>query len=132
MELRTGEGSNSDPLTLHVRPELLVVLRHAGVDLMSYDGATCSEAVGPLTKAAGRIEGDPSLRPVLRSVGWDGDISTGVAEGIRWAAERCADRLATVHLTVQVGSDLRRNRAHHLLGDDVEADSTQRQADKGE
>ena len=93
MELRITEGSNPDPLRLCVKPELLIVLRHAGVDILAYDGIPCSEAVGPLTEAARRIEADPDLRPILRSVGWEGDTRTSVAEGVRWAAERCADRL---------------------------------------
>lgn len=77
---------------LRVRPELLMVLRHVGVDLLAHDGARCSEAVGPLSGVARRIEADPGLRPVLRSVGWEGDTGTGVVEGLRWVAERCADR----------------------------------------
>ena len=110
MELETGEGSNPDPFTLIVKPELLMVLRHAGVDLLAYNGAPCSEAVRPLTEAARRIEADPGLRPVLRSIGWEGDIGTGAVEGIRWAAERCADRQAAVPLTVEVCSDLRQRK----------------------
>jgi hypothetical protein len=108
MELKIGEGSNPDPCTLTVKPELLTVLRHAGMDLLAYDGAPCSEAVRPLTEAARRIETDPGLRPILRSVGWDGDTGIDVADGIRWAAERCADRLAAVPLTVRVSNDLAR------------------------
>jgi hypothetical protein len=105
MELNAGDGSNPDPFTLIVKPELLVVLRHAGMDLLAYNGAPCSAAVRPLTEAARRIETDPGLRPVLRSVGWEGDIGTDVVKGIRWAAERCADRLAAVTLTVRVDGD---------------------------
>jgi hypothetical protein len=98
MELEPGEGSNPDPSTLIVKPELLVALRHAGVDLLAYDGVPCSEAVGPLTDAARRIEADPGL---FRSAGGKGDTGTGVVEGLRWAAQRCADRLASVTLTVR-------------------------------
>jgi hypothetical protein len=98
MELKPGEGSNPDPCTLIVKPELLMVLRHAGMDLLAYDGVPCSEAVGPLAKAARRIEADPGL---FRSAGWQGDIGTGVVEGLRWAAQRCADRLAGVTLSVR-------------------------------
>ena len=122
MELKTGEGSNPDPVTLIVKPELLMVLRHAGVDLLAYNGAPCSGAVRPLTEAARRIEADPGLRPVLRSVGWEGDIGTGVVEGIRWAAERCADRLAAVPLTVEVCNDLwQRKRPNSAISNSVEA-----------
>jgi hypothetical protein len=131
MEPRTGEGTNPDPCTLVVKPELLMVLRHAGVDLLAYDGAPCSEAVGPLTEAARRIEVDLSLRLVLRSAGWEGDTGTGVVEGIRWAVERCADRLAVVPLTVRVSSDLRqRKRPYSALSDGVEADAANFQADE--
>ena len=98
MELKPGEGSNPDPCTLVVKPELLMVLRQAGVDLLAYDGVPCSEAVEPLTKAARRIEADPGL---FRSAGREGDIGTGVVEGLRWAAQRCADRLAGVTLRVR-------------------------------
>lgn len=131
MEPRTGEGSNPDPFTLIVKPELLMVLGHAGVDLLAYNGALCSEAVRPLTEAARRIETDPALRPVLRSVGWEGDIGPDVVEGIRWAAERCADRLAAVPLTVEVCNDLRqRKRPHSALSDGVEADAAGFQAEE--
>jgi hypothetical protein len=101
MEPGVTPGSNPDPFTLHVKPELLVVLRHVGLALLAYDGAPCSAAVGPLTEAARRIEADPGLRPVLRSAGWEGDNSTGAVEGLRWAAERCADRLPGVTLWVR-------------------------------
>jgi len=87
MELKTGEGSNPAPCTLIVKPELLMVLRHAGMELLAYNGAPCSEAFRPLTEAARRIETDPGLRPVLRSVGWEGDIGTDVA-AIRWSVGR--------------------------------------------
>lgn len=98
---KSGRAPNPDPLTLRVKPELLTVLRHVGVDLLAYDSAACSKAVRPFTEAARRIEADPSLRPVLRSVGWEGDVGTGVVEGLRWAAERCADRLPGVTLRVR-------------------------------
>jgi hypothetical protein len=98
MEPKPGAGSNPDPCTLIVKPELLMVLRHAGVDLLACDGVPCSEAVGPLTKAARRIESDPGL---FRSAGWEGEIGTGVVAGLRWAAQRCADRLAGVTLRVR-------------------------------
>ena len=92
MEPDIRPGGNPDPLNLHVKPELLVVLRHAGLDLLAYDGAPCSEVAGPLREAARRIEADPDLC----QVGGESAISSGVAEGIQWAAERCADRLPGV------------------------------------
>lgn len=101
MEPGVRPGSNPNPCQLRVKPELLMVLRHAGVDLLAYDGAPCAEAVRPLTEAARSIEADPGLRPVLRSVGWEGDIGNGVVEGLRWAAGRCADRLPGVTLRVR-------------------------------
>jgi hypothetical protein len=97
MELGTRHGDNPDPLGLRLKPELLVVLRHAGVDLLAYDGAPCSEAVGPLREAAWRIEVDPGLR----AVGGQGAIGSGVVEGLRWAAERCADRMSGVTLRIR-------------------------------
>lgn len=131
MEPRTSEGSNPSPCTLIVKPELLTVLRNAGVDLLAYDGAPCSEAVEPLTEAARRIETDPALlRPVLRSAGRKGDIGTGVVEGIRWAAERCADRLATVPLIVKVSNDPRQWKGPYSVSVSVEADDADRQADE--
>jgi len=101
MEPGIRPGTNPDPFTLRVKGELLSVLRHLGLNLLAYDGALCSEAVGPLTEAARRIEADPGLRPILRSVGLEDNIGTGVAEGLRWAAERCADRLPGVTLRVR-------------------------------
>jgi|SRR5690348_8604569 len=95
------QGSNPDPVNLTLKPELLIVLQHAGMDLLAYDGASCSEAVGPLTEAAQRIETDPGLRPVLRSVGWEDHTRTAVVEGLRWAAERCADRLPDLPIRIR-------------------------------
>jgi hypothetical protein len=101
MEPNIRPGGNPDPLGLHVKPELLVVLRHAGVDLLAYDGAPCSEVAGPLTEAARRIETDPDLC----QIGGANAISSGVAEGLRWAAERCADRLPGVTLRIRTWED---------------------------
>ena len=62
MEPGTKQGINPHPFTLRaLKPELLMVLRHVGMDLLAYDGAPCSEAVGPLTEAARRIEADPAF-----------------------------------------------------------------------
>jgi hypothetical protein len=98
MELGTRHGDNPDPLGLRLKPELLVALGHAGVDLLAYDGAPCSEAVGPLREAARRIEADSSLRSVGQR---QGTIGSGVVEGLRWAAERCADRMPGVTLRIR-------------------------------
>jgi hypothetical protein len=131
MELKAGTGSNPDPFTLIVKPELLVVLQQAGMDLLAYSGAPCAEAVRPLTEAARLIETDPGLRPVLRSVGWGDDIDTDIVEGIRWAAERCADRLAAVPLTVEVSNDLwPRKKPYRNLSSSTEADAVDHQTDR--
>jgi len=102
------QGSNPDPFNLYLKPELLMVLRHAGVDLLAYDGFPCSQAVGPLTEAAQRIEVDPGLRPALLSAGWEGDTRTTVAEDLRSAAERCADRLPDLPFKVRSWDAIRR------------------------
>jgi len=102
MEPGIRPGTNPDPFTLRAKPELLSVLRHLGLNLLAYDGAPCSEAVGPLSETALRIEAGPGLRPGLRPVGLEDNIGTGVAEGLHWAAERCADRLPGVTLRVRI------------------------------
>ena len=123
MDPGTGEGGNPDPFTLIVKPEVVMVLWHAGMDLLAYNGAACSEAAGPLAEAARRIEADPGLRPVLRAAGGKGDIGTAVVKGLRWAAARCADRKAAVPLTIEVRSSLwPRKGPYRSLSDDVEAD----------
>ena len=60
-----GRRSSSDFYGLRLKPELLTVLRHAGIDLLAYDGALCSEIASPLAEAALRIEGDPGLRALF-------------------------------------------------------------------
>ena len=83
MEPGTKHGINPHPFTLRaLKPELLMVLRHVGMDLLAYDGAPCGEAVGPLTEAARRIEADPGLCRSLQPAGSKADISSGIAEGL--------------------------------------------------
>ena len=73
MEPGTKQGINPHPFTLRaLKPELLMVLRHVGMDLLAYDGAPCGEAVGPLTEAARRIEADPGLCRSLQPAGYQG------------------------------------------------------------
>ena len=110
MEPGTKQGINPHPFTLRaLKPELLMVLRHVGMDLLAYDGAPCGEAVGPLTEAARRIEADPGLCRSLQPAGSNADISSGIAEGLRWAAERCADRLPGITLRIRIGPRLPSN-----------------------
>ena len=72
---------SSDFYGLRLKAELFMVLRHAGVDLLAYDGSLCSEAALPLAEAALRIEADPDLRSLFRSVvGCDDDTASEVAE----------------------------------------------------
>ena len=76
-----GRRSNSDFYGLRLKPELLTVLRHAGIDLLAYDGTLCSEIASPLAEAALRIEGDPGLRALFRSVvGCDDGVASEVTE----------------------------------------------------
>jgi hypothetical protein len=102
----TGSRSSSDFYGLRLKPELLTVLRRAGVDLLAYDGALCSEAALPLAEAALRIEADPGLRSLFRSVvGCGDDTASEVAENLRRVAQRCAQRPA-VTLRVRPMEDL--------------------------
>ncbi len=79
-----GRRSNSDFYGLRLKPELLTVLRHAGIDLLAYDGALCSEIASPLAEAALRIEGDPGLRALFRSVvGCDDGVASEVTGSLR-------------------------------------------------
>jgi hypothetical protein len=59
---------SSDFYGVRLKPELLTVLRHAGIDLLAYDGALCSEVASPLAEAVLRIAADPGLRALFRSV----------------------------------------------------------------
>jgi hypothetical protein len=80
----------SNLITVHPTPEWLAIFRHAGVDLLAYDGARASDATGPLADAARRIQNDPAVRrPLLPA----GEPSAGLdaVQVLEWAASRCAD-----------------------------------------
>jgi hypothetical protein len=82
---------------LRLRPELLTVLRHAGVDLLAYDGALCAEAASPLAEAARRIEADPDLRSLFRFVAnCDNDAVSQVVKDLQRVAQNCAERQTVI------------------------------------
>lgn len=88
-------GGSTDFYGLRPKPELLTVLRRAGVDLLACDGALCCEVASPLAEAVSRIEADPALRSVFRLVvGCEDDTVSDVAENLRQVAQRCAQRPA--------------------------------------
>jgi hypothetical protein len=90
-----GRRSNSDFYGLRLKPELLTVLRHAGIDLLAYDGTLCSEIASPLAEAALRIEGDPGLRALFRSVvGCDDGVASEATGNLGRVARKCAQRPA--------------------------------------
>lgn len=97
MEADARPGRNPYSLGLDVEPALLAMLRAVGLDLLAYDGVPCSDAAGPLMEAASRIETDTG--PGL--IAAEGAAGSNVAEGLRWAAELCADRLPGVKLRVR-------------------------------
>ena len=66
MEPETRPGSNPDPFNLRVKPELLIVLQHAGLDLLASDGAPCSEAVGLFDRAHSLTCGTDCPRVTVR------------------------------------------------------------------
>ena len=47
-----GRGDGNDFYGLRLKPELLTVLRHAGIDVLAYDGTLCPEVAGPLPTRA--------------------------------------------------------------------------------
>lgn len=73
---------------VELRPtaEWLVTFQAAGVDLLAYDGALCSEAAAPLTRAVQRIEARPGDYRLPGRAGRE----TSVIDVLRWAAEKCA------------------------------------------
>jgi hypothetical protein len=78
---------------LRLKPELLTVLRHAGIDVLAYDGALCPEMAGPLTDAIGRIEAAPDLRALFGSVVGCVDDTVSEVTGNLWRVARgCAQR----------------------------------------
>ena len=64
----------------------LVTFQEAGVDLLAYDGALCSEAAAPLTQAVQRIEARPGDYRLPGRAGRE----TSVIDVLRWSAEKCA------------------------------------------
>jgi hypothetical protein len=89
-----GRGGSSGFYGLRLKPELLTVLRHAGMDVLAYDGALCPEVAVPLAEAALRIEAQPGLRALFRFVvGCDDDTASEVAGNLRRVAQGCAQRL---------------------------------------
>jgi hypothetical protein len=102
---RLEERRSSDFYGLRLKPELLTVLRHAGIDLLAYDGALCSEIASPLAEAVLRIEGDPGLRALFRSVvGCYDGVASEVTGNLRRVALKCAQRPA-VTLRVRTMDD---------------------------
>lgn len=73
---------------VELRPtaEWFVTFQEAGVDLLAYDGALCSEAASPLTQAVRRVEAG---RGEYRLPGRPGR-ETSVIDVLRWTAEQCA------------------------------------------
>ena len=99
-------GNSSDFYGLRPKLELLTVLRHAGIDLLAYDGALCSDVALPLAEAARRIEAGPALRSFFRRVvGCEDDTVSAVTENLRYVAQKCAQR-PTVMLKVWPMDDL--------------------------
>jgi len=105
MELAGGRNS-SDFYGLRLKPELFTILRHAGLDLLAYDGALCPEVALPLAEAALRIEADPALRSLFcLVVGCEDGTASEVTENLRQVAQKCAQRPA-VTLRVRPLDDL--------------------------
>jgi hypothetical protein len=73
---------------VELRPaaEWFATFQEAGVDLVAYDGALCSEAAAPLTQAVRRIEASPGDYRLPGRPGRE----TSVLDVLRWAAEHCA------------------------------------------
>jgi hypothetical protein len=91
------EITESNFYGLRLRAELFTVLRHAGLDLLAYDGALCREAAPPLAEAARRIETDPALRDLFRSVvGCDDETVSNVLDNLKRVARKCARRSAVI------------------------------------
>ena len=64
--------------------------RHAGADLQDFNGAPCTEAVGPLAEAVKRMEADPdTYRAMNPANGW-GDYESCL-EFMRDIATACAE-----------------------------------------
>jgi hypothetical protein len=99
-------GNSSDFYGLRPKRELLTVLRQAGIDLLAYDGALCSDVALPLAEAVRRIKADPALRSLFRRVvGCEDDMVSAVTENLIRVAQNCAER-PTVMLRVYPMDDL--------------------------
>ena len=77
--------------------EWLPTFREAGVDLLAYDGAPCSEAAGPLAEAVRRLEANPDDYKVASPTGRE----IRVIDVLRWAADHCAESPAAI-MTIRV------------------------------
>jgi hypothetical protein len=66
MEL-AGRGDGSDFYGLRLKPELLTVLRHAGIDVLAYDD-TVSEIAGNLRRVAQGCAQHPGVTLRVRTM----------------------------------------------------------------
>lgn len=84
---------------ISLRPESgwLTTFREAGVDLLAYDGASCSEAAGPLAEAVRRLEASPDDYKFLSPAGRE----IRVIDVLRWAADMCV-RSPEATMTIRV------------------------------
>jgi hypothetical protein len=84
-------------VSLHPAPGWLTTFLAAGVDLLAYDGALCSEAAGPLAEAVRRLESSPDDYKILSPAGRE----IRVIDVLRWAADKCA-RSPEATMTIRV------------------------------
>ena len=84
-------------ISLHPTSGWLATFREAGVDLLAYDGASCSEAAGPLAEAVLRLEASPDDYELRTPAG----RQIRVIDVLRWAADMCA-RSPQATLTIRV------------------------------
>ncbi len=76
----------TERVTLHPMAEWLTIFREAGVDLLAYDGVSCTEAAGPLAEAVRHLEASPDDYKLTSPAGRE----MRVIDVLRWAAEKCA------------------------------------------
>jgi hypothetical protein len=84
-------------VSLHPTPGWLTTFHEAGVDLLAYDGARCSEAAGPLVEAVRHLEANPDRYKLLSPAGRE----IRVIDVLRWAADMCA-RSPEAIMTIRV------------------------------
>jgi len=84
-------------ISLHPTAAWLTTFREAGVDLLAYDGAPCSEAAGPLADAVRRLKARPDDYKLLSPAGRE----IRVIDVLRWAADMCA-RSPEATMTIRV------------------------------